>query len=103
VSTENKILAGTATTTEISLWLKRRDIRDPHLASAAQLLIERARGAENYKRQIEALEEIYRKMPEPWRTLCADILANGWPRWWGVGEGVVRPPSDDFNPVSSDL
>ena len=42
-----------------------------------------------YRSRNEALSALARKMPEPWQTLCIDIVANGRPRWWGEGEGIV--------------
>lgn len=43
------------------------------------------RGQEFYRLRVEALQSLLMKMPEPWATLCADIVANGYPRYWGVG------------------
>lgn len=44
------------------------------------------RSQEFYRLRVRALQELLVKMPEPWATLCADIVANGYPRYWGVGE-----------------
>jgi hypothetical protein len=36
--------------------------------------------------RVDEFDKIFRKFPEPWRTLSADIIANGRPRWWECGE-----------------
>lgn len=43
------------------------------------------RSQDFYKSRVEELQKLLLKMPEPWATLCADIVANGYPRGWGAG------------------
>jgi len=33
-------------------------------------------------------------LPEPYQTFFFDIIANGFPRWWGEGKGVVAKPEN---------
>lgn len=51
------------------------------------------RSRDFYQVRVQELQKLLLKMPEPWATLCADIVANGFPRYWGIGESL--PARDD--------
>lgn len=75
--TEQRILEGVASDSEISLWARRNENLDDVTQGAIRALVSRARTAQFYRERVEALEKIFRQMPAPWRDVCADILANG--------------------------
>jgi hypothetical protein len=43
-----------------------------------------------YKYRVREFRKLADKMPEPFKTLSIDIIANGKPRFWGVGEDIDR-------------
>ncbi len=65
---------------EIEKWIEANDVARME------------RSQEFYQVRVQELQKLLLKMPEPWATLCADIVANGYPRDWGIGESLPDQP-----------
>jgi len=60
--------------------LEKLELLVARMEAAAMVIRELERTKAFYSPRMNALQELQKQMPEPWRTAVCDILANGYHR-----------------------